>query len=359
MSISHYTNEAIDLLASMIATPSGSREENDVATLIFDWMQKRELKPSRLKNNIFAWASKYDDGKPSVMLNSHIDTVRAGEGWTHDPHLPTIQQGKLFGLGSNDAGASVVSMLAAFRACAKETLPYNLCMAITAEEEISGTNGIELLLPQLPTFDFVIVGEPTEMKAALAERGLLVLDVEVQGKTGHAARNEGENAIYKALKDIHWFETFAFPQSSELLGDLRMTVTEIHAGTQHNVVPDRCRFVVDIRLNDTYTHEKVLAIINNNITGKATPRSTRLKPSKLARNHGVRNYLQQLGIETFGSATMSDQALIAYPSMKMGPGRSERSHTPDEFIFLEEIQDGVERYVSFLNGLELSMLRLT
>ena len=346
------SNDAIDLLSAMIATPSFSREEEDVSQLIERWMEKQNLAPKRYLNNLYCFAKNHKAGQPTLLLNSHMDTVKPGDGWEFDPFLPMVKEGEKFvGLGSNDAGGCVVSLLAAFRYLNElPELPYNLIVAITAEEEISGRNGIEALLPKLPKIDLAIVGEPTEMHIAVAERGLMVLDVEVEGKTGHAARKEGINAIYKAMEDIGWFTTYEFEQSSEHLGPVGLTVTQVEAGSQHNVVPDLCKYVVDVRLNDQYTHQQVLDLINENINGTAKARSMRLQPSGIDQNHSFVKHIKTLGKETFGSATMSDQALMSCASVKVGPGRSERSHTPDEFIYLSEIREGVNEYIRILEG---------
>lgn len=350
MNVDQLTNDAIDLLSAMVATQSFSKEEEKVSNVIERWMENQDLAPKRYLNNLYCVAKNGKAGQPTLLLNSHMDTVKPGDGWEYDPFLPMVKDGdKLVGLGSNDAGASVVSLLATFRYINElPELPYNLVVAITAEEEISGRNGIEALIPKLPKIDLAIVGEPTEMDVAVAERGLMVLDVEVEGKTGHTARNEGINAINKAMEDIQWFNSFEFEKSSEHLGSIGMTVSQIEAGSQHNVVPDLCKYVVDIRLNDAYNHQEVLDIVNQHIHGTATARSMRLKPSVIDLAHPFVEHIHSLGKKSFGSATMSDQALLTCPSVKIGPGRSERSHTPDEFIYLDEIKDGVKEYFRIL-----------
>ncbi|MBX2845390.1 MAG: M20 family metallo-hydrolase [Saprospiraceae bacterium] len=352
MNVAQLQQEAIDLLAQLIALPSFSKEEAETADLLEAWMLRCGLAPERYLNNVYAVATNGPGAGPVVLLNSHHDTVKPASGWLSDPFLPKLEAGKLIGLGSNDAGASVVSMLAAFRYLSSlPELPYQLMIAITAEEEISGRNGVEALLPRLPEIDLGIVGEPTQMRLAVAERGLMVLDVEVQGKTGHAARNEGDNALYKALDAIQWFRNYQFEEISDFLGPVSMNVTQIEAGTQHNVVPDRCKFVVDIRLNGLYSHEEVLEIINQHISGTVTPRSTRLQPSHISTNHPFVQHAQQLGFVTFGSSTMSDQALMDFTTVKIGPGKSARSHTPEEFVMVEEIEKGVLKYIELLEGL--------
>jgi len=344
MNVEQLTNDAIDLLSAMIATPSFSKEEEKVSNVIEQWME----------NHLYCVAKNNKEGQPTILLNSHMDTVKPGDSWEYDPFLPMIKQGdQLIGLGSNDAGGCVVSLLTTFRYLNEQPdLPYNLIVAITAEEEISGRNGIEALLPKLPTIDLAIVGEPTEMHVAVAERGLMVLDVEVEGKTGHAARNEGVNAITKAMEDVQWFTSYKFEKSSEHLGPISLSVTQIEAGSQHNVVPDLCKYVVDVRLNDAYSHQQVLDLINEQINGTATARSMRLKPSGIDSNHPFVKHVTGLGKKTFGSATMSDQALMNCASVKIGPGRSERSHTPDEFIYLNEIKEGIKEYIRMLEGFE-------
>ncbi|MFV0391880.1 MAG: M20 family metallo-hydrolase, partial [Paludibacteraceae bacterium] len=308
---------------------------------------------SRMGNNVWTIASGYDGSRPTILLNSHIDTVKPVYGWTRDPFTPTEEDNKIFGLGSNDAGASVVSLLQTFFLLSAQNQSYNLIYAATAEEEISGKNGIESLLKELPKIDFAVVGEPTEMRFAVAEKGLMVLDCTVKGKSGHAARNEGENAIYKAMPAIEWFQKYRFEKVSEFLGEVKMTVTQIQSGTQHNVVPDLCNFVVDVRTNELYSNEEILALINGNPLFEATARSTRLNSSATPQNHPILTKAHELGIEVFGSPTLSDQALMPFPSVKIGPGKSQRSHTADEFIETNEITEAIQIYVDVLNGLEL------
>lgn len=351
MKVKDLSPEAVDLLQKLINTPSFSKEENKTADLIEQWLKDRGLNPQRHLNNVYAIAENGPKKGKTILLNSHHDTVKPSEGWKSDPFSPITSRGKLTGLGSNDAGASAVSLLATFHYLAKlPELPYNLIVAITAEEEISGANGVEALLPLLPKIDLGIVGEPTKMELAVAERGLMVLDVEVKGKTGHAARNEGENALYKAVDDIAWFRNYQFDKASHYLGPISMTVSQIESGTQHNVVPDLCTFVVDVRINDAYSHQQVLDMINKNILGTATARSMRLKPSGIRKNHPFVLHADTLGYKQFGSATMSDQALMQFSTVKIGPGKSERSHTPNEFILLSEIEEGITKYIELLEG---------
>ena len=347
------TSEALELLRRMISIPSFSREEKACADLIEHYIEEEGYIPSRIGNNVWILGSNYDSSKPTLLLNSHIDTVKPVEGWTFDPFIPTEKDGKIYGLGSNDAGASVVSLLQVFFLLSKEKQPYNLIFAASAEEEISGSNGMESLLKELPKIDFAIVGEPTNMQLAVAEKGLMVLDCIARGKAGHAARNEGENAIYKALADIEWFKNYRFPKVSEFLGEVKMSVTQINAGTQHNVIPDKCSFVVDIRSNELYNNADILAVINSNVSCELTARSTRLSSSATPQNHPVVTKAKGMGMDIFGSPTLSDQALMPFASVKIGPGQSSRSHTANEYILTDEIHEGIKKYVELLNGLSL------
>ncbi|NLO71861.1 MAG: M20 family metallo-hydrolase [Porphyromonadaceae bacterium] len=342
-------SNSIELLKKMISIPSFSREEERCADLIEQYIAENGYSVSRLKNNVWTIAGGFDGSKPTLLLNSHIDTVKPVAGWTLDPFQPTEKEGKVYGLGSNDAGASVVALLHTFFLLSKENQPYNLIFAATADEEISGKNGVELLLKELPKIDFAIVGEPTEMNLAVAEKGLMVLDCTVRGKAGHAARDEGENAIYKAFQDIEWFRNYRFKNVSEFLGEVKMTVTQINAGTQHNVVPDKCTFVVDVRSNELYSNEEILEEIKKQVNCAIEPRSTRLGSSATPLNHPIVVKAKELGKEVFGSPTLSDQALMPFPSVKIGPGKSSRSHTADEFIELNEIEEGISIYYQLLN----------
>ena len=346
-------SEATELLKKLIRIPSISREEGLCADLIENYIAENGYTVSRLKNNVWTIASGFDGNRPTLLLNSHIDTVKPVEGWTFDPFIPTEKDGKIYGLGSNDAGASVVALLHTFFLLSQENQPYNLIFSATAEEELSGKDGIELLLKELPKIDFAIVGEPTNMQFAVAEKGLMVLDCITRGKAGHAARNEGENAIYKALADIEWFRNYRFPNVSEFLGEVKMSVTQINAGTQHNVVPDRCTFVVDIRSNELYSNEEILEEIKKHISCDAVPRSTRLSSSATPLNHPIIVKAKETGREIFGSPTLSDQALMPFPSVKIGPGKSSRSHTADEFVEIKEIEQGISVYYELLSGLNL------
>lgn len=345
-------NPYIELLRRMIATPSVSREEERTADLLAEFLTSRGVDPvHRSHNNVWVRNRWFDSAKPTILLNSHHDTVKPNSAYTRDPFAPDIEAGKLYGLGSNDAGASVVSLIAAFlHFYEAEGLRYNLCLALTAEEEVSGRNGIESILPELGELSFAIVGEPTGMELAIAERGLMVLDCVAHGKAGHAARNEGDNAIYRAMQDIEWFRTYRFPQESQLFGNVKMSVTVINAGTQHNVVPAECRYTVDVRVTDRYTNEEVLEIVRSHVASDVTPRSTRLKPSYIDPSHPIVAAGLALGRHTYGSPTTSDQALLSIPSLKMGPGDSARSHSADEFVYVAEIEAGIDQYIAMLEA---------
>lgn len=343
-------DEYIELLKELIRIPSFSREEDKSAIAIEEFLQAKSVRTFRKENNIWAFNKYFDAGKPTILLNSHHDTVKPNSGYTRDPFSADIEEDILYGLGSNDAGGCLVSLTAAFlHFYEQQDLKYNLCLALTAEEEISGKNGLELILPELGELEFAIVGEPTLMQMAIAEKGLLVLDCTVHGKAGHAARDEGENAIYKALKDIDWFRTYEFAKKSELFGPIKMSVTIIEAGSQHNVVPATCKFTVDVRVTDAYRNEEVLRIIRQHVSCDVIPRSTRLKPSSISPEHPIVKAGRELGRETYGSPTTSDQALLDIPSLKMGPGDSARSHMADEFIYTNEIKEGISLYVELLS----------
>jgi len=347
-------SEAAILLSELIAIESFSREEKNVADFLERYLEERGYVASRSGNNVWLMSPGFDTSRPTVLLNSHIDTVKPVAGWVRNPLVPELEDGKIYGLGSNDAGASVVSLLFAFFQLSALPQSYNLIFAATAEEEVSGKNGIEILLKELPKIDFAIVGEPTEMNAAVAEKGLMVLDCVAYGKAGHAARNEGDNAIYKALKDVAWFQNFNFEKVSDLLGPVKMSVTQINAGTQHNVVPDKCSFVVDVRSNELYSNDELLRIIKQNVTCEATARSTRLSSTATPLDHPIVKRARKLNRKTYGSPTLSDQALMPFASVKMGPGKSERSHTADEFILVAEIEEAIELYVKMLDGIEFN-----
>lgn len=347
--INQLFEDALALLKKMIATPSLSKKEDNTAILIQEFLEEKGIETQRLKNNIWAKNKHFDPSKKTVLLNSHHDTVKPNNGYTKDPFSPIVKDGKLFGLGSNDAGGCLVSLLATFvYFYEKENLAFNLIMAATAEEEISGPDGIALLQAELPEIDLAIVGEPTEMHAAISEKGLMVIDGEAIGKAGHAARNEGVNAVYMAVDDIEWIKSFTFPKESPVLGPIKMTVTAINGGMQHNVVPDSCTFLIDVRSNDAYTNEEIFNIINEHTKSKLKARSFRLQPSFISPEHDFVKIAVEDGAETYGSPTLSDQALLRCTSIKMGPGKSERSHTPDEFILISEIEDGINKYISRL-----------
>ena len=340
---------SINLLRELIQIPSFSKEEQGTATCIEAFLLDHGIPCFRKLNNVWAFNKHYDAQKPTILLNSHHDTVKPNSGYTRDPFDASIINDKLYGLGSNDAGGPLVSLIATFlHFYHQENLHYNLCLAATAEEEVSGKNGVELLLPELGAIDFAIVGEPTEMHLAIAEKGLMVLDCTAHGASGHAARDEGDNAIYKALQDMEWFRTFKFPKESAVFGPVKMSVTMIQAGSQHNVVPATCTYVVDVRTTDAYSNEEVLAVIRQHVRSEVQPRSTRLNPSSIAMEHPIVQAGLALGRQTYGSPTMSDQALIPVPSLKIGPGNSARSHSADEFIYLSEIEEGITLYVALL-----------
>lgn len=345
---------AIHLLQQLIATPSFSKEEAGTAALLETFFSEQGIPSQRIGNNVWAVNQHFDSAKPTILLNSHHDTVRPNSQYTRYPFNAEIIDGKIFGLGSNDAGGPLVSLIATFLHFYKaEKLNYNLVLAATAEEEISGTGGIESILSHLPTIDLAIVGEPTLCQMATAEKGLLVLDCVAEGKAGHAAREEGVNAIYEALKDIHWFQSYQFPKLSSTLGPIKMSVTVINAGKQHNVVPAECQYTVDVRITEAYTLEEVLAIIQQHVKSKVTPRSMRLRPSGISENHPLVKVANKLNIACYGSPTTSDQALIPVPSVKLGPGDSARSHSADEFIYVAEISKGIDTYTQLLNEIVL------
>lgn len=343
---------AVDLLKKMISIPSFSKDEKVVADMLESYIQQMEFTTYRKGNNIWILSPNFSPSKPTILLNSHIDTVKPVMGWTRDPFTPIIEDNKLYGLGSNDAGASVVSLLHSFILLVKNVQSYNLIFLASCEEEISGKGGIESVLPDLPLVPrFAIVGEPTQMQPAIAEKGLMVLDCVAYGESGHAARNEGINSIYKAIKDIEWFRTFQFPDVSELLGPVKMTVSMINSGTQHNVVPDRCSFVVDVRSNECYSNQQLYDIISTHVESTVTARSYRLNSSKIEIENPFIQRAIMMGLKPYGSPTLSDQALMNFPSVKIGPGHSARSHTADEFVKVEEIREAIEYYYKLLNGL--------
>lgn len=353
-SIPQLTAQAVTLLSQLIAIPSISRDEGQAADALQHYIEEQGFSTGRWGHNVWCLSPGFDPAKPTLLLNSHIDTVKPVSGWMKQPFKPQLEaNGKLYGLGSNDAGASVVSLLHVFFALSGRRLPYNLIFLASCEEEVSGKGGIESVLPELPPITCALVGEPTDMQPAIAEKGLMVLDVTATGRSGHAARNEGDNAIYKALDDIAWFRDYRFPRESPLLGPVKMSVTVIQAGTQHNVVPDRCTFTVDIRSNECYTNQQLFEEIQQHIHCQATARSFRLSSSSIPVKHPLVKRAISLGRTPFGSPTLSDQALMPFPSLKMGPGSSSRSHTADEYIYLSEIEDAIDLYLRLLNGAKI------
>lgn len=351
-SIQQLSEDAVKHLQQLIAIPSFSREEEGTAALLQKILEDKGVACNRVGNNVFAVNKHFAEGKPTLLLNSHHDTVKPNKGYTRDPYSADIEDGKLFGLGSNDAGGCLVSLMATFLYfCNEESLKYNLVFAGTAEEEISGTGGIELALKHLPKIDCAIVGEPTLLQLAVAERGLMVLDCVSEGVAGHAARKEGVNALYKALDDIAWFRNYQFGEVSPFLGPVQLSVTVIETENKaHNVVPAQCRFVVDVRVNECYTFESLLETIRANVQCSVTPRSTRLRSTSIPLEHPLVAAGIELGSKPYGSPTTSDKALMPFPALKMGPGDSARSHTANEFIFVDEIHKGVDTYIRLLNS---------
>jgi len=345
-------NKIRQLLEQLISTQSFSREEGNAAQVIRDFFAKEGIPYETRLHNTWSYNLHFDNSKPTLLLNSHIDTVKPSSQWTKDPFTPVVEDGKLFGLGSNDAGGPLVALIGTFlHFYAAEDLPFNICMIASAEEEISGQNGIALLQDITEQCAAAIVGEPTEMEMATAERGLMVIDAEVKGVAGHAARDTGVNAIYKAIDDIRWFRDHQLEKQCPVLGPTKMTVTVIEAGRQHNVVPDTCKYVIDVRTTAAYGYDELVAFMSQHVHASLTPRSTRLQPSIIPEDHPLVQTGKALGIRTFGSATLSDQALLKIPSVKMGPGKSERSHTADEFIFVEELRKGLETYIHLIKNL--------
>jgi acetylornithine deacetylase len=345
--------DAIGLLKKLISTPSFSKEEQNTADIIDRFLESKTVRTKTHLNNIWAQNRYFDPAKQTILLNSHHDTVKPNKGYTLDPFSPIEKDGKLYGLGSNDAGGCLVSLMAVFiHYYNRSDLKYNLVFAATAEEEISGHNGIEALVPRLGNIDFGIVGEPTLMQMAVAEKGLMVLDATTHGKAGHAARNEGESALYKAIIDIEWIRNYQFPRVSPLLGPVKMSVTVIETDNKaHNVVPAQCKFVIDCRVNELYTFEEILEVIRQNISSEIQPRSTRLRSTSIALDHPLIKAGIELERSYYGSPTTSDKALMPFPTLKMGPGDSARSHTADEFIFIDEIKEGIALYIKLLDKL--------
>ncbi len=351
--------EAVDLLKKLIATPSVSRDEAAAADVLEAYMKEKELAPQRHGNNVWCMSKDFDESKPTILLNAHIDTVKPVAGWKHDPFTPTVEGDKLYGLGSNDCGGGLMALLQVFIGLNKHPIdpnspinPHsNLIYLASCEEEVSGKNGIESVLPLLPKIDFAIVGEPTGMQPAIAEKGLMVIDATAHGKAGHAARNEGDNAIYHAMKDILWLAEWQFPKQTELLGPVKNTVTIVNAGTQHNVIPDTCTFTIDVRSNECYTNEEIFAFFQEHLTSELKARSFRLSSSRIPLEHPFVQACIQEGLTPFGSPTLSDQALMRFPSLKLGPGESSRSHTADEYIKISEIDRAISLYTKLLGSM--------
>lgn len=347
------SNGAIDLLKAMISRPSFSREEGELADFLEKTWGQDGQRVCRKGNNLWLVAPEFDAVRPTILLNSHIDTVKPVAGWTKHPFTATEDGGKIYGLGSNDAGASLVALYETFRILGKRRQPYNLIFIASCEEEVSGRGGAESALADLPQIDFAVVGEPTGMQPAVAEKGLLVLDCTATGKAGHAARNEGINAITEAFKAVEWFHTYQFPKQSGLLGQVKMTVTMIHAGTQHNVIPDACTFTADIRTNEFYSNREIYEEVKRLAGCEVKPRSLRLNSSRTDASHPFVQRALAMGKKPFGSPTLSDQSVMNFPSVKIGPGDSARSHTADEYILAEEISGAIDEYVRLLDGLQL------
>ena len=353
MNSGNYTSEAVSILKSLIEIPSTSRNEEHAADFIANTLEKHGLKFERIGNNILSKNSDFNDKKPTLLLNAHIDTVKPTKSWYRDPFAATIEGDKLFGLGSNDCGGGVVSTLMTYIYLSQREQSYNLLWLASAEEEVSGENGIRMVIPSLPKIDIAIVGEPTGMQPAIAEKGLLVIDAIAHGVSGHAAREGGVNAIYKALEDINTIKSFKFKKNSELLGPTKMSVTIINAGTQHNVIPDECKFTIDIRTNEKYTNEEIYNILLKHLQSDLNARSFRLSSSHIDENTVIIKRCKELGMKPFGSPTLSDQALMPFPSFKLGPGESIRSHSADEFILISEIDNAIKTYIKLLDGMEI------
>ncbi len=351
MEQNQYVKDAVELLKALIATPRVSRDETLATDLMQEQMTQWNLSPQREANNLWAISNKFKESKPTILLNAHIDTVKPVKTWTRDPHKPTIENGRLYGIGSNDCGGGLVSLLQVFRMLRNHELPFNLIYIASAEEEVSGKDGIERVLPLLPKIDVAIVGEPTGMQPAVAEKGLMVIDGYAKGVSGHAARNEGINAIYKALDDLIWLRDYRFKKESQLLGPTKMTVTQIESGTQHNVIPDSLHFVIDVRTNEYYQNEFLFSFLQKKMKYcELKARSFRLHSSSIPLEHPLVKRCTELGMTPYGSPTLSDQALMSFPSFKLGPGESARSHSADEFIGLNEIEQAINTYLTLLTA---------
>lgn len=353
MTQKEYLNDAIELLKELIATPSVSRDESAAADVMARAISGYGYEYSREGNNIWIKSSGFDSAKPTLLLNAHIDTVKPVSSWTRNPFSPDVCDGRLYGLGSNDCGGGLVALLQAFRHITSRPQSYNTIWLASAEEEVSGENGIRSALPLLPAADVAIVGEPTGMQPAIAEKGLMVIDATARGKSGHAARGEGINAIYEALDDICWLRGYKFEKVSQLLGPTVMNVTIINAGTQHNVIPDECRFTIDIRTNEFYRNEDVFSFLSSKMKSELKARSFRLSSSHISEDNSLIQRCKAMGMTPFGSPTLSDQALMPFPSFKLGPGQSARSHSADEYIGIGEIEDAINTYISLLDGADI------
>lgn len=349
--------DAVALLKQLIATPSVSREEDKAATLLMRQMEAWGMECSREGNNVWTIAAGYDEQRPTLLLNAHIDTVKPVATWSRDPFTPQQEGDQLFGLGSNDCGGGLMALLQAFRVLSSRPQLYNLIYLASAEEEVSGKGGISSIIgSHLPQIDLAIVGEPTGMQPATAEKGLMVVDGYAQGVSGHAARQEGVNAVYEALDDLLWLRDYRFSRVSPLLGESRMTVTVVEAGTQHNVVPDRLHFVLDVRPTECYDNEELFAFLSSKMKKcRLEARSFRLHSSAIAEEHPLVKRCVDMGLKPFGSPTLSDQALMPWPSLKLGPGESCRSHSADEYICITEIRQAIDLYVQLLDGLTISI----
>lgn len=350
MTQEQYVSDAVQLLKKLIATPSVSRNEKDAADIMEQTIRSYGFEPQREANNLWIIDPHYDESRPTLLLNAHIDTVKPVASWSRDPFSPDVEDGVLYGLGSNDCGGGLCSLLQIFRMLTEKPQSYNLIYLASAEEEVSGKDGITRALPLLPHIDLAIVGEPTGMNPAVAEKGLMVLDVIAHGKSGHAARNEGVNAIYEALDDMRWIRDYKFEKVSEFLGPTKMTLTVVNAGTQHNVIPDKCTMLVDIRTNEFYDNEEVYELIRQHLKSEVKAHSFRLKSSRIDPEHPLIRKCVAMGMKPFGSPTLSDQALMHFPSFKLGPGESSRSHSANEFISISEIRDAIAKYETLLDG---------
>lgn len=353
METKDYVNDALYLLKKLIATPSISRNETDAADIMEEYIKKLGFQPLRKGNNIWILSNDWNDSKPTLLMNAHIDTVKPVSSWQRDPFSPLLEGDTLYGLGSNDCGGGLVSLLQTFRILSLSKQKFNYIYLASCEEEVSGKEGIVIALPELPKIDVAIVGEPTGMQPAIAEKGLMVLDLIAYGKSGHAARNEGVNAIYEMLDDLVWLRDYKFEKVSEYLGPTKMTVTVLNAGTQHNVVPDTCTALIDVRTNELYRNEDVCAFIQEHVKSEVKAHSYRLHSSRISPEHPLVKKCIAMGMQPFGSPTLSDQALMPFESFKLGPGQSSRSHSADEYIKIGEIEDAITKYAMLLDGMDI------